>query len=63
MSAWGRARGAQDRPIPREDVLEKFRKVTAKRLTRAAQDEIISSCDRLETLADATSLVDLLKTR
>jgi hypothetical protein len=44
-------------------VLEKFRKVTARRLTRAAQDEIISCCDRLETLADATALLALLPNR
>ena len=63
LSAWGRARGGKDRPIPRDDVLEKFRKVTARRLTRAAQDEIISCCDRLETLADATALLALLPNR
>ena len=57
LAAWGRARGGKDHPIPREDVLEKFRKVTARQLTSAAQDEIIALCDRLETLPDASALV------
>ena len=60
LSAWGRARGGKDHPIPREDVLEKFRKVTARRLSAAAQNEIIALCDRLETLPDATQLLDAL---
>ncbi len=60
LSAWGRARGGKDRPIPREDVLEKFRKVTARRLSPSAQDQIIDLCEGLETLQDATSLLELL---
>jgi 2-methylcitrate dehydratase PrpD len=63
LSAWGRARGGADDPIPRADVVEKFRKVTARQLTPAAQDELIALCDRLETLADATKLLDALPDR
>jgi hypothetical protein len=58
--AAGQHRGGisgKDHPIPREDVLEKFRKMTARRLTPDAQDKIVSLCDRLETLTDATALL------
>ena len=57
LSAWGKGRGGADAPISREDVVAKFRKVTAKRLSAGAQDAIVAQCERLETLRDATQLV------
>ena len=60
LRAWGKARGSIENPVPREDVLEKFRKVTARQLDRAAQDAIIAQCARLETLDDATALIAAL---
>ena len=60
LKAWGKARGGMDNPVQREDVLEKFRKVTARQLERAAQDSIIAQCGRLETLEDARTLIAAL---
>ena len=44
LSAWGKARGGLDNPVSRDEILEKFRKVTARRLTPASQDAIIEAC-------------------
>ena len=57
LSAWGKGRGGADSPIGREDVVAKFRKVTAQLLNTAAQKAIIEQCDRLDTARDATALV------
>jgi len=62
LEAWGHARGTPERPIPREDVVAKFRKTTAAALEQRAQDALIERCDRLETLPDATELLALLPT-
>jgi hypothetical protein len=47
--------------VPRDEVLEKFRKVTRRHLTSQAQDGIIRQCERLDTLEDATGLIDALR--
>ena len=49
LSAWGKARGGLDNPVSRDEVVEKFRKVTARHLTPAAQDAIIEQCCRLDS--------------
>ena len=61
LSAWGTARGGAGNPAQRDEVLEKFRKVTARRLTRASQDAIIAQCDRLEAAEDVTALIAALR--
>ncbi len=62
LSTWGKGRGGLDNPVPRDEVLDKFRKVTRRHLTPQAQDEIIRQCERLDTLDDATGLIDTLRT-
>ncbi|MBI4082184.1 MAG: MmgE/PrpD family protein [Candidatus Lambdaproteobacteria bacterium] len=57
LKTWGRQRGGADRPIPPADVVEKFRRVTGGRISRAVQERIVALCDRLETLDDATALI------
>ena len=44
LSAWGKGRGGAGNPVPREEVLAKFRKVTARHLKPAAQETIIEQC-------------------
>ena len=61
LSAWGKGAAASTTPIPREDVVDKFRKVTRKLLTSEAQDAIVEQCERLDTLDDATALIRTLK--
>jgi len=61
LSATGRVRGGSESPIPAEEVVAKFRKVTARQIPNERQDEIIAQCNRLETLGDASSLFALLQ--
>jgi aconitate decarboxylase len=56
----GATRGGPDHPILPADVTEKFRKVTNRHLPPRTQDELISQCDRLEALEDATALTRFL---
>ena len=49
------------RPTTHADVLQKFRKMTAARLSTAAQDDMIALCERLETVEDATVLVAMME--
>ena len=58
---WGKVRGGLDNPIPREDVIEKFRKLTARVINASAQDALITQCARLEELADARELIAPIK--
>ncbi len=62
LKAWGKARGGTGNPAPREEVVGKFRKVTARRLTPAAQDAIVEACDGLDAAPDALALTKLLAT-
>ncbi len=61
LSAWGKARGGPDNPVLFNDVLEKFRKVTARQLSAAAQDTIIEACAGLEAADDVSTLVSALR--
>jgi hypothetical protein len=47
--------------VPREEVIEKFRKVTRRQLTPGAQDTVIEKCMRLDTMEDATALIQALR--
>lgn len=49
--------GGTERPIPAEEVIAKFREVTAQRVPWPRQDEIIALCERLEALPDAAALL------
>ncbi len=60
LSAWGKARGGVDNPVSRDEVVEKFRKVTARRLMPAAQDAIIEQCWRLDSADDVSALIAAL---
>jgi 2-methylcitrate dehydratase PrpD len=60
LTAVGEVRGGPENPITRADVEAKFRKLTQATLPPAAQDRLIRTCARLETLADTVELADLL---
>ena len=57
----GTLRGYESNPVTYEEVVTKFRKTSADRITEAQQDEFIDLCGRLETLEDASVLVKLLE--
>ena len=57
LEGWGRVRGGVERPIPAEEVVAKFRKVSARAIPASRQDELMALCDRLETLPDARALL------
>lgn len=61
LSAWGKVRGDADNPVQREDVVEKFRKLTAGRLPPGKQAEVIALCERLDTLEDTSTLINALQ--
>ena len=58
----GQVRGPKgDDPITRDDVLAKFRKMTARFWPTATQDRVIGLCDNLENLDNAAELLSLLQ--
>ena len=61
LQAWGCVRGGAENPIPPEEVIQKFRKMTTPHISTAAQEELIDLCGQLETVADATRLVELMQ--
>ena len=61
LSAWGKARGGLDNPVSNDEVIAKFRKVTAQRLGAAAQDMIIEQCAGLEIARDVSGLINALR--
>jgi aconitate decarboxylase len=61
LSAWGKVRGDAENPIHREDVVEKFRKVTEGRLRPQKQTEIVELCEGLERMDDVSALVSALR--
>jgi 2-methylcitrate dehydratase PrpD len=61
LSAWGKGRGGTANPVPRDEVVEKFRKVTARHLEAAAQEAIIEQCSTLDRAADIGPLVAALR--
>jgi hypothetical protein len=61
LSTTGELRGTATNPLTRQDVVEKFGKVTRGLLDPAAQAALIERCDRLEDLADTRQLTALLR--
>lgn len=61
LSAWGKVRGDADNPVHREDVADKFMKLTAGKLTSQKQAQIIDLCEHLETLDDVSALIEPLR--
>ncbi|HEY0338017.1 MAG TPA: hypothetical protein VGC70_11815, partial [Burkholderiales bacterium] len=61
LSAWGKVRGDAENPIHRDDVVDKFRKLTARRLRPEQQAEIIALCERLEHVEDVSTLIAALR--
>jgi len=61
LSAWGKVRGDAENPLRRDDVVEKFRKLTENRLAPGKQTEVIARCERLDTTDDASVLIDALE--
>lgn len=62
LSAWGKTRGDAENPVHMSDVIEKFHKLTAGRLTADKQARVIATCERLDTLHDVAELIALLQT-
>ena len=60
LSAWGKARGDVDNPVQRDDVVEKFTKLTSGRLSPEKQAAVIGLCERLDTIDDLSALIDPL---
>jgi 2-methylcitrate dehydratase PrpD len=60
LKAWGKARGDTDNPVHMSDIIEKFNKVTYRRLDAAKTANISALCERLDTLDDVSELIDLL---
>ena len=63
LSAWGRVQGSTWNPVMPQDVVAKFRKITALHLSPTAQDQLIDMCNRLDAVEDATALVTMLELR
>ena len=61
LSAWGKVRGDAENPVHREDVVEKFTKLTSGRLSPEKQAAVIGLCQRLDTLDDISALIDPLR--
>lgn len=60
LSAWGKARGDAENPVHREDVVDKFNKLTTGRLSPEKQAAVIALCERLDTIDDISVLIDPL---
>jgi hypothetical protein len=60
LSAWGKARGDLDNPVSRDEVVAKFRKVTARCLDARAQEAIIGQCLGLDCAPDVAPLIAAL---
>ena len=61
LSAWGKARGDVDNPVSNDEVVAKFRKVTARQLAPQAQETIIERCLGLDKAKDVAPLIAALK--
>jgi len=60
LSAWGKVRGDVENPVHREDVVEKFTKLTSGRLSPEKQTEVIRLCGQLDTIEDISVVIDRL---
>jgi 2-methylcitrate dehydratase PrpD len=58
LSGWGMVRGGPENPTTRADVVEKFGKLTSRVLDAKVRSRLIERCDALETLEDATALIE-----
>jgi 2-methylcitrate dehydratase PrpD len=56
-------RGSADRPLSREEVLAKFRRLASDALAPTAADEVIERVDALERQPDLARLMALITTR
>ena len=54
-------RGSPENPLSPEEIVDKFHAVVAACMQRADAERIVALVDRLETLADLTPLMDLIK--
>jgi 2-methylcitrate dehydratase PrpD len=61
LSAWGKARGDLDHPVSRDEVVTKFRKVTARGLDARSQEAIIGHCLGLDSARDVAPLIAALQ--
>jgi aconitate decarboxylase len=61
LSGWGMVRGGPENPTTRADVVEKFGKLTSRVLDAKVRSRLIERCDALETLEDATALIEGLE--
>ncbi len=61
LSAWGKVRGDADNPVHREDVADKFMKLTAGKLSAQKQAQVIKLCAHLDTLDDVSALIEPLR--
>jgi aconitate decarboxylase len=57
LQATGAQRSPQDHPVSAEEVIDKFRRVTRGHLDESAQQSMVDTCLRLETLDAATDLL------
>ena len=53
-------RGSAENPMSDEEIRAKFDENAEGRLDRASRDRVAAAIDRLETLANARTLVDLI---
>lgn len=63
LRAAGVLRGIGGTPLTREDIVAKFRKVTRGLLSASSIDELVMTCNGLDTLPNAAELSGLLVTR
>ena len=58
LSGWGMVRGGRENPTTFDDVVEKFVKLTSRVLDARISSRLIERCNSLETLDDATALIE-----
>ena len=58
LSGWGMVRGGRENPTTFDDVVEKFGKLTSRVLDARISSRLIERCNSLETLDDATALIE-----
>ena len=61
LKAWGKVRGDAENPVRYEDVVEKFRKLTAGQLDAARQAQIVETCEKLDRIEDISALIEPLR--
>jgi len=61
FSGWGMVRGGPENSTTRDDIVEKFGKLTSRVLDAKVRSRLIERCDALETPEDATALIEGLE--